>query len=87
MFDESCRIRGFDDELADAIDAELRRQQEAIDAEQRRIELPETGVMLSQVLADRLHVRPGDSVDVEVLELPHAEGLWDPEGEPDPEDA
>ncbi len=31
MFDESCRIRGFDDELADAIDAELRRQQDHVE--------------------------------------------------------
>jgi glycine hydroxymethyltransferase len=31
MFDESLRIRGFDDELADAIDAELLRQQEHVE--------------------------------------------------------
>ena len=31
MFDQSYRIRGFDDELADAIDAELVRQQEHVE--------------------------------------------------------
>jgi glycine hydroxymethyltransferase len=31
MFDESCRIRGYDDELADAIDAELQRQQDHVE--------------------------------------------------------
>jgi glycine hydroxymethyltransferase len=31
MFDESCRIRGFDDELADAIDAEFQRQQDHVE--------------------------------------------------------
>ncbi|HET6592133.1 MAG TPA: serine hydroxymethyltransferase [Xanthomonadales bacterium] len=31
MFDQSYRIRGFDDELADAIDAELLRQQEHVE--------------------------------------------------------
>ena len=31
MFDQNCRIRGFDDELADAIDAELLRQQEHVE--------------------------------------------------------
>jgi len=31
MFDERCRIRVFDDELADAIDAELRRQQDNVE--------------------------------------------------------
>jgi len=31
MFDQSCRIRGFDDELADAIDAELVRQRDHIE--------------------------------------------------------
>ena len=31
MFDKSCRIRGFDNELADAIDAELKRQQDHIE--------------------------------------------------------
>ena len=31
MFDDSCRIRGYDDELADAIDAELQRQQDHVE--------------------------------------------------------
>ena len=31
MFDKSCRIRGFDNELADAIDAELKRQQDDVE--------------------------------------------------------
>ena len=31
MFDESCRIRGFDDELADAIDAEVVRQRDHVE--------------------------------------------------------
>jgi glycine hydroxymethyltransferase len=31
MFDKSCRIRGFDNELADAIDAELKRQQDHVE--------------------------------------------------------
>ena len=31
MFDKSCRIRGFDNDLADAIDAELKRQQEHVE--------------------------------------------------------
>jgi glycine hydroxymethyltransferase len=31
MFDESCRIRGYDEELADAIDAELQRQQDHVE--------------------------------------------------------
>jgi glycine hydroxymethyltransferase len=31
MFDESCCIRGYDDELADAIDAELQRQQDHVE--------------------------------------------------------
>ncbi len=39
-----------------------------VDMQERQIELPARGVLLSRVLAERLHVRPGDSVDVEVLE-------------------
>lgn len=39
-----------------------------VDTRERELALPQTGVMLSQVLADRLHVRRGDIVDVEVLE-------------------
>ena len=31
MFDKNCRIRGFDDDLADAIDAELKRQQDHVE--------------------------------------------------------
>jgi glycine hydroxymethyltransferase len=31
MFDKSCRIRGFDNDLADAIDAELKRQQDHVE--------------------------------------------------------
>jgi len=31
MFDKSCRIRGFDNELADAIDAELKRQEDHVE--------------------------------------------------------
>jgi glycine hydroxymethyltransferase len=31
MFDKNCRIRGFDNELADAIDAELKRQEDHVE--------------------------------------------------------
>jgi hypothetical protein len=31
MFEKNCRIRGFDNELADAIDAELTRQQDHVE--------------------------------------------------------
>lgn len=31
MFDKSCRIRGFDNELADAIEAEMRRQEDHVE--------------------------------------------------------
>jgi len=31
MFDENCRIRGFDDELAAAIDAEVIRQRDHVE--------------------------------------------------------
>jgi glycine hydroxymethyltransferase len=31
MFENSCRIRGFDNDLADAIDAELKRQQDHVE--------------------------------------------------------
>jgi glycine hydroxymethyltransferase len=31
MFEKSCRIRGFDNDLADAIDAELKRQQDHVE--------------------------------------------------------
>jgi uncharacterized protein YlxP (DUF503 family) len=36
---------------------------------------------------EELHLAEVRNVDVEVLELPHAEGLWDPDGPDDPEDA
>ena len=35
---------------------------------------------------EEMHLAVVRNDDVEVLELPHAEGLWDPDG-PDPEDA
>ena len=34
-----------------------------------------------------LHLAEVRNVDVEVIELPHAEGLWDPDGAGDPEGA
>jgi putative ABC transport system permease protein len=46
-------------------DARLRR---LIDADAREVALPEGGLLLTDVLADRLGVAPGDHVQVEILE-------------------
>jgi putative ABC transport system permease protein len=42
--------------------------QRVIDSDARPVPLPEDGLVLTDVLADILHVRPGDRVDVEMLE-------------------
>src|SRR5262245_40848171 len=36
---------------------------------------------------EEMHLAEVRNVDVEILDLPHAEGLWDPDGEVEPEDA
>lgn len=48
-----------------AANADLRR---LVDAQERRIVLPESGLILTRQLADSLNVRPGDRMTVEVLE-------------------
>lgn len=40
-----------------------------LDSRQRKIEVPERGLLLSQYLADELHVGPGDEVQAHVLDL------------------
>lgn len=44
---------------------ELRR---LLGADLERIDLPESGVLLTDVLAERLRVQPGDALEVEILE-------------------
>ena len=44
------------------------RLRRTLDARQQVIQMPEEGLMLSDRLAERLAVRPGDSVQVEMLE-------------------
>ncbi|PJG51214.1 peptide ABC transporter permease [Bradyrhizobium forestalis] len=46
-------------------DADLRR---IIDAERRPVALPQTGLAISSMLAHILHVRPGDTVELDLLE-------------------
>ena len=46
-------------------DAKLRH---LLDKNLRRVALPASGLLMTKALADRLHVTPGDTVDVEILE-------------------
>jgi putative ABC transport system permease protein len=44
------------------------RLRQLLDAKLRPVPLPPNGVILTDVLAERLGVRPGDSIDLEILE-------------------